>query len=88
MASEGFDARSLALAKLASDSDLLSAAREQFRVLEVPVKDLTLGALAEVSLGQRDKMRARNMLVLGILTWMYSMPAEVVETELLAMFRG
>ena len=88
VASEGFDARSLALAKLASDSDLLSAAREQFRVLEVPVKDLTLGALAEVSLGQRDKMRARNMLVLGILTWMYSMPAEVVETELLALFRG
>lgn len=87
-ATEGFDARSLALAKLPADADLLASARERFRVLEVPVKDLTLGALAEVSLGQRDKMRARNMLVLGILTWMYSMPSEVVEAELLALFRG
>jgi len=87
-ASEGFDARSLALAKLPADADLLAEARAQFRVLEVPVKDLTLGALNEVSLGQRDKMRARNMLVLGILTWMYGMPTEVVETELHAVFRG
>jgi 2-oxoglutarate ferredoxin oxidoreductase subunit alpha len=87
-AAEGFDARSLALAKLAPGTDLLSAARERFRVLEVPVKDLTLGALAEVSLGQRDKMRARNMLVLGILTWMYSMPAAGLEAELRVLFRG
>lgn len=87
-ATEGFDARSLALAKLPADADLLASARERFRVLEVPVKDLTLGALAEVSLGQRDKMRARNMLVLGILTWMYSMPAADLEIELLALFRG
>jgi len=87
-ATEGFDARSLALAKLPADADLLAEARAQFRVLEVPVKDLTLGALNEVSLGQRDKMRARNMLVLGILTWMYGMPTEVVETELHAVFRG
>ena len=87
-ATEGFDARSLALAKLPADADLLASARERFRVLEVPVKDLTLGALAEVSLGQRDKMRARNMLVLGLLTWMYSMPSEVVQAELLALFRG
>ena len=87
-ATEGFDARSLALAKLPADADLLASARERFRVLEVPVKDLTLGALAEVSLGQRDKMRARNMLVLGILTWMYSMPAADLEIELRALFRG
>ena len=87
-ATEGFDARSLALAKLPADADLLASAHERFRVLEVPVKDLTLGALAEVSLGQRDKMRARNMLVLGILTWMYSMPAADLEIELRALFRG
>ena len=87
-ATEGFDARSLALAKLPADADLLASARERFRVLEVPVKDLTLGALAEVSLGQRDKMRARNMLVLGILTWMYSIPAADLEIELRALFRG
>lgn len=87
-ATEGFDARSLALAKLPADADLLASARERFRVLEVPVKDLTLGALAEVSLGQRDKMRARNMLVLGILTWMYSMPAAGLETELRTLFLG
>ena len=87
-ATEGFDARSLALAKLPADADLLASARERFRVLEVPVKVLTLGALAEVSLGQRDKMRARNMLVLGILTWMYSMPAADLEIELRALFRG
>ena len=42
-AQEGFDARSLALAKLPSDADPLADARSRFRVLDVPVKDLTLG---------------------------------------------
>ena len=87
-AAEGFDARSLALAKLPAGADLLAAARTRFRVLELPLKDLTARALAEVSLGQRDKMRSRNMLVLGVLTWMYSMPAAAVEAELRAVFRG
>lgn len=87
-AQEGFDARSLALAKLPSDADPLADARSRFRVLDVPVKDLTLGALSDVSLGQRDKMRSRNMLVLGLLVWMYGMPVDVVAAELAQLFRG
>lgn len=87
-AQEGFDARSLALAKLPADADPLADARARFRVLEVPVKELTLGALADVSLGQRDKMRSRNMLVLGLLVWMYGMPVDVVAAELAQLFRG
>ncbi len=87
-AQEGFDARSLALAKLPSDADPLADARSRFRVLDVPVKELTLGTLSDVALGQRDKMRSRNMLVLGVLSWMYSMPAAVVEAELAQLFRG
>ena len=87
-AQEGFDARSLALAKLPSDADPLADARSRFRVLDVPVKDLTLGALSDVALGQRDKMRSRNMLVLGLLVWMYGMPEDVVAAELAQLFRG
>lgn len=87
-AQEGFDARSLALAKLPSDADPLADARSRFRVLDVPVKDLTLGALSDVALGQRDKMRSRNMLVLGLLVWMYGMPVDVVAAELAQLFRG
>ena len=81
-AQEGFDARSLALAKLAAGRDLLAEAAEQFRVLNLPLKDLTLGALRELKLGQREAMQSRNMLVLGVLVWMYGISAEAVEAEL------
>jgi len=85
---EGFDARSLALAKLAAGRDLLAEAREQFRVLDLPLKDLTLGALRELKLGQRDAMQSRNMLVLGVLVWMYGISAEAVEAELRSRFKN
>ena len=87
-AQEGFDARSLALAKLAAGRDLLAEAAEQFRVLNLPVKDLTLGALRELKLGQRDAMQSRNMLVLGVLVWMYGISAEAVEAELRSRFKN
>ena len=87
-AQEGFDARSLALAKLAAGRDLLAEAAEQFRVLNLPVKDLTLGALRELKLGQREAMQSRNMLVLGVLVWMYGISAEAVEAELRNRFKN
>lgn len=87
-AQEGFDARSLALAKLAAGRDLLAEAAEQFRVLNLPVKDLTLGALRELKLGQREAMQSRNMLVLGVLVWMYGISAEAVEAELRSRFKN
>ncbi len=87
-AQEGFDAKSLALAKLAAGRDLLAEAAEQFRVLNLPVRDLTLGALRELKLGQRDAMQSRNMLVLGVLVWMYGISAEAVEAELRNRFKN
>ncbi len=87
-AQEGFDARSLALAKLAAGRDLLDEAAEQFRVLNLPLKDLTLGALRELKLGQREAMQSRNMLVLGVLVWMYGISAEAVEAELRSRFKN
>ena len=87
-AQEGFDARSLALAKLAAGRDLLDEAAEQFRVLNLPLKDLTLGALRELKLGQREAMQSRNMLVLGVLVWMYGISAEAVEAELRNRFKN
>jgi 2-oxoglutarate ferredoxin oxidoreductase subunit alpha len=87
-AQEGFDAKSLALAKLAAGRDLLAEAAEQFRVLDLPLKDLTLGALRELKLGQRDAMQSRNMLVLGVLVWMYGISAEAVEAELRSRFKN
>lgn len=87
-AREGFDARSLALAKLDAGRDLLAEARERFRLLDLPLKDLTLGALRELKLGQRDAMQSRNMLVLGVLVWMYGISAEGVEAELHSRFKN
>lgn len=87
-AQEGFDARSLALAKLAAGRELLAEAAEQFRVLNLPLKDLTLGALRDLKLGQRDAMQSRNMLVLGVLVWMYGISAEAVEAELRNRFKN
>lgn len=49
-----------------------------FRVYKVPVTKLTLEALKDDAIGHRDKLRCKNFLALGVISWLFSRPLDPV----------
>lgn len=47
-----------------------------YKVHEVPITELTLGALEGHDLSKKAKERSKNMFALGLMSWMYSRPLE------------
>ena len=85
---DGFDKRSRALAKLAPDEDPLEEARVSFRTLECNFQTVTKEALKDMDLGIKAVSRAKNMVVLGALTWMYAFDYIMVREALANKFSG
>jgi 2-oxoglutarate ferredoxin oxidoreductase subunit alpha len=51
-------------------------ALDGYQVFEVPITTMTVGALEDSPLGNKEKQRAKNMFALGLMSWMYSRPTE------------
>lgn len=49
-----------------------------FRVYKVPITKLTLETLKDDSIGHRDKLRCKNFLALGVISWLFSRPLDPV----------
>jgi 2-oxoglutarate ferredoxin oxidoreductase subunit alpha len=49
---------------------------DSYRVHEVAITGLTLGALEGSGLGKKDAERAKNMFALGLMSWLYNRPRE------------
>ncbi|MFI4937446.1 MAG: 2-oxoacid:acceptor oxidoreductase subunit alpha [Candidatus Berkiellales bacterium] len=47
-----------------------------FRVLQLPMTSLTLGALAELKLSRAAARKCKNMFALGVIYWLYHRPLE------------
>jgi 2-oxoglutarate ferredoxin oxidoreductase subunit alpha len=68
------------LAKVGYDADPLDGeGMENWTVHRVAMATLTLGAVEPAGVSKKDAERAKNMLALGLLCWMYHRPTE--ETE-------
>lgn len=70
---DGFDAKNLRLANYPDgvnplDDDSLAA----YQVIRMDVTKMTREALKDITLGTKEKDRAKNMFVLGFLYWMYN----------------
>ena len=59
---------------------------ESWHVHEIALTSITVEALADFELTRKEKGRAKNMLALGLLSWMYSRPLEGTEAFLRAKF--
>lgn len=80
-----FSKRNLAKAGYAAspiDDDSLSS----WHVHALPLTSMTVEALADFGLTRKEKDRAKNMLALGLLSWLYSRPLEGTEAFLKAKF--
>ena len=58
-----------------------------YRVFQVPITSLTVGALEEHPLSSKDKQRAKNMFALGLMSLMYSRPIDLTEQWIAEKFR-
>jgi 2-oxoglutarate ferredoxin oxidoreductase subunit alpha len=84
---DGFDSKNLRLANYTEGvNPLEDGSLEGFEVIKMDVTKMTREALKEITLGTKEKDRAKNMFVLGFLYWMYSREMESTLTFLQEKF--
>lgn len=75
--SDGFDAKNLRLAGYIDKQDpLTDGTLANYAVHAIDVTKMTRNALADTTLGMKEKDRCKNMFVLGFINWMYSRSLE------------
>lgn len=74
---EGFDAKNLRLANYPDGiNPLEDNSLDSYEVIKIDVTKMTREALKEITMGTKEKDRAKNMFVLGFLYWMYNRDME------------
>lgn len=77
---DGFDAKNLRLANYpAGENPIEDNTLENYEVIKMDVTKMTREALKDITMGVKEKDRAKNMFVLGFLYWMYG--RETLSTE-------
>jgi 2-oxoglutarate ferredoxin oxidoreductase subunit alpha len=85
---EGFDEKNLKLAGYpAGANPLHDGSLDNYIVFPVPVLQLTREALKESGLSSKEVDRCKNMFVLGLLYWLYTLPLEGTMETLQAKFQ-
>ncbi len=70
---DGFDAKNLRLANYPEgENPLENDSLSSYEVIKMDVTKMTREALKEITMGMKEKDRAKNMFVLGFLYWMYN----------------
>ncbi|HMU23839.1 MAG: 2-oxoacid:acceptor oxidoreductase subunit alpha [Bacteroidetes bacterium] len=70
---DGFDQKNLRLANYAEGANPLEdGTLDGYHVIKMDVTKMTREALKEITMGVKEKDRAKNMFVLGFLYWMYN----------------
>ncbi|MEZ5012967.1 MAG: 2-oxoacid:acceptor oxidoreductase subunit alpha [Chitinophagales bacterium] len=82
---DGFDAKNMRLAN-AETNPLEDGTLEGYQVIKIDVTKLTREALADITMGVKEKDRCKNMFVLGFLYYMYSRTLDSTERFLHAKF--
>jgi 2-oxoglutarate ferredoxin oxidoreductase subunit alpha len=74
---DGFDTKNLRLANYPDGVNPLDdGSLENYEVIRMDVTKMTREALKEITMGTKEKDRAKNMFVLGFLYWMYNRDME------------
>ena len=74
---DGFDAKNLRLANYPEGvNPLENGSLDNYEVIKMDVTKMTREALKDITMGMKEKDRAKNMFVLGFLYWMYNRSME------------
>lgn len=70
---DGFDAKNLRLANYPEgENPLENGSLGNYELIKMDVTKMTREALKDITMGMKEKDRAKNMFVLGFLYWMYN----------------
>jgi 2-oxoglutarate/2-oxoacid ferredoxin oxidoreductase subunit alpha len=84
---DGFDAKNLRLANYPDGvNPLEDNSLDGYEVIQMDVTKMTREALKDITMGTKEKDRAKNMFVLGFLYWMYNRSMENTITFLTEKF--
>jgi 2-oxoglutarate/2-oxoacid ferredoxin oxidoreductase subunit alpha len=84
---DGFDAKNLRLANYPDGiNPLEDNSLDGYEVIQMDVTKMTREALKDITMGTKEKDRAKNMFVLGFLYWMYNRNMENTITFLTEKF--
>jgi 2-oxoglutarate ferredoxin oxidoreductase subunit alpha len=72
---DAFDAKNLKLAKY-DTNPLEDNSLAGFEVYPVPITSMTIKALADTKLSQKDISRCKNFYALGLMYWLYNRPVD------------
>ena len=87
--SDGFDDKNLKLSGYGEGNNpLKDGSLQDYTLFSIPVISLTRKALADTGLSVRNIDRCKNMFILGILYWLYSLPVETTIETLKSKFRN
>jgi len=85
---EGFDEKNLKLAGYPEGANPLhDGSLDNYIVFPVPILQLTREALKESGMSSKEIDRCKNMFVLGLLYWLYTLPLEGTMETLYAKFQ-
>src|SRR5574339_506452 len=74
---DGFDAKNLRLANYPEGvNPLEDGSLDNYELIKIDVTKMTREALKDITMGMKEKDRAKNMFVLGFLYWMYNRSME------------
>jgi len=74
---DGFDSKNLRLANYPEGvNPLEDSSLDGYELIKMDVTKMTREALKDISMGMKEKDRAKNMFVLGFLYWMYNRELE------------
>jgi len=59
-----------------STNPLEDGSLDTYQVYEIPMTSMTIEAVKGVGIGKKEAQRSKNMLALGVLSWMYGRPLE------------
>jgi 2-oxoglutarate ferredoxin oxidoreductase subunit alpha len=74
---DAFDERNLARAGYATNP-LRDGSLHGYTVIEVPMEEMTRGAVKDTGIGGRGVLRSKNFFALGLMIWMFSRPTEPI----------
>ena len=84
--SDSFTEKNLRKANFATDDPFAELNLDDYFKIPVPITSLTKEALIDTDMDNKAILRCKNMLALGLVSWIFNRPLDVIEEALKAKF--
>ncbi|HUM88764.1 MAG TPA: 2-oxoacid:acceptor oxidoreductase subunit alpha [Prolixibacteraceae bacterium] len=84
--SDSFTEKNFQKAKFATNDPFTELGLIDFTKIGVPITSLTKEALIDSDMDNKAVLRSKNMLALGLVSWIFNRPLEIIEEALAAKF--